>query len=163
MEQLSSQLSHYLWSLKKWEAHVETVVIPTPFTWFGCKYPQIKAESLQLKDIFVVVYRAKKMRIVSMSQYLWTWLYMITSSQDQRLSSILFLFSFIFVFISIYSVETEVTWSVVLSTERSGACPLQCWGLEICLNSHWISHVQGWAGFWRSICHREKSKALCLS
>ena len=32
MEQLSSQLSHYLWSLKKWEAHIETVVIPTPFT-----------------------------------------------------------------------------------------------------------------------------------
>ena len=35
MEQLSSQLSHYHWSLKKWEAHIETVVIPTPFTWFG--------------------------------------------------------------------------------------------------------------------------------
>ena len=48
MEQLSSQLSHYLWSLKKWEAHIETVVIPTPFTWFGCKYPQIKAVSLHL-------------------------------------------------------------------------------------------------------------------
>ncbi len=25
----------------KWEAHMQTVVIPTPFTWFGCKYPQI--------------------------------------------------------------------------------------------------------------------------
>ncbi len=70
-------LSHYFWSLNKWEAHMQTVVIPTPFTWFGCKYPQIKADSLQLKHI-VVVYRAKNVRIVSMSQYLWTWLYMRT-------------------------------------------------------------------------------------
>ncbi len=31
-------LSHYFWSLNKWEAHMQTVVIPTPFTWFGCKY-----------------------------------------------------------------------------------------------------------------------------
>ncbi len=60
---------------------MQTVVIPTPFTWFGCKYPQIKADSLQLKHILfvsfeiVVVYRAKNVRIVSMSQYLWTWLY----------------------------------------------------------------------------------------
>ncbi len=57
---------------------MQTVVIPTPFTWFGCKYPQIKADSLQLKHILlktiVVVYRAKNVRIVSMSQYLWTWL-----------------------------------------------------------------------------------------
>ncbi len=45
-------LSHYFWSLNKWEAHMQTVVIPTPFTWFGCKYPQIKADSLQLKHIF---------------------------------------------------------------------------------------------------------------
>ncbi len=79
MEQLRSQLSHYFWSLNKWEAHMQTVVIPTPFTWFGCKYPQIKADSLQLKHILfksiVVVYRAKNVRIVSMSQYLWTWLY----------------------------------------------------------------------------------------
>ncbi len=67
-------LSHYFWYLNKWEAHMQTVVIPTPFTWFGCKYPQIKADSLQLKHI-VVVYRAKNVRIVSMSQYLWTWLY----------------------------------------------------------------------------------------
>ncbi len=44
-------LSHYFWSLNKWEAHMQTVVIPTPFTWFGCKYPQIKADSLQLKHI----------------------------------------------------------------------------------------------------------------
>ena len=57
MEQLSSQLSHYLWSLKKWEAHIETVVIPIPFTWFGCKYPQIKAESLQLKHILFVSFQ----------------------------------------------------------------------------------------------------------
>ena len=72
-------LSHYLWSLKKWEAHIETVVIPTPFTWFGCKYPQMKAESTSCSFHFksiVVVYRAKKMRIVLMSQYLWTWLYL---------------------------------------------------------------------------------------
>ncbi len=60
---------------------MQTVVIPTPFTWFRCKYPQIKADSLQLKHILfvsksiVVVYRAKNVRIVSMSQYLWTWLY----------------------------------------------------------------------------------------
>ncbi len=38
----------------KWEAHMQTVVIPTPFTWFGCKYPQIKADSLQLKHILFV-------------------------------------------------------------------------------------------------------------
>ncbi len=38
----------------KWEAHMQTVVIPTPFTWFGCKYPQIKADSLQLKHILLV-------------------------------------------------------------------------------------------------------------
>ncbi len=70
----------------KWEAHMQTVVIPTPFTWFGCKYPQIKADSLQLKHILfvhlksiVMVYRAKNVRIVSMSQYLWTWLYVIYS------------------------------------------------------------------------------------
>ncbi len=24
-------LSHYFWSLNKWEAHMQTVVIPTPF------------------------------------------------------------------------------------------------------------------------------------
>ena len=29
-------LSHYFWSLKNWESYTETVVIPTPFTWFGC-------------------------------------------------------------------------------------------------------------------------------
>ncbi len=46
-------LSHYFWSLNKWEAHMQTVVIPTPFTWFGCKY-QIKADSLQLKHILFV-------------------------------------------------------------------------------------------------------------
>ncbi len=70
-------LSHYFWSLNKWEAHMQTVVIPTLFTWFGCKYPQIKADSLQLKQFLksiLVVYRAKNVRIVSMSQYLWTWL-----------------------------------------------------------------------------------------
>ncbi len=47
-------LSHYFWSLNKWEAHMQTVVIPTPFTWFGCKYPQIKADSLQLKHVVFV-------------------------------------------------------------------------------------------------------------
>ncbi len=47
-------LSHYFWSLNKWEAHMQTVVITTPFTWFGCKYPQIKADSLQLKHILFV-------------------------------------------------------------------------------------------------------------
>ncbi len=83
MEHLRSQLSHYFWSLNKWEAHMQTVVIPTPFTWFGCKYPQIKADSLQFKAHLVRfiwnplwwLYRAKMFRIVSMSQYLWTWLY----------------------------------------------------------------------------------------
>ena len=35
------------------------------FTQFGCKYPQIKAESLHSN-------RAKIMKIVSMSQYIWT-------------------------------------------------------------------------------------------
>ena len=34
-----------------------TVLIPTPFTWFGCKYPQIKAESLQLKHILFVSFQ----------------------------------------------------------------------------------------------------------
>lgn len=58
-------LSHYFWPLEKCEAHIKTVVIPTPFTGYGCKY-QIKAESLQLKlelklvsFISLVVYRAK--------------------------------------------------------------------------------------------------------
>ena len=61
---------------------METVVIPTPFTWFGFKYPRIKAEILQLKQILfhfkaiAVVYRAKTMRTVSMSQYIWTRLYL---------------------------------------------------------------------------------------
>ena len=50
-------LSHYFWSLKKWEAHIETVVIPTPFTWFGCKYPQIKAESLHIKYMLFVSFQ----------------------------------------------------------------------------------------------------------
>ncbi len=53
MEQLRSQLSHYFWSFNKWEAHMQTV-IPTPFTWFGCKYAQIKADRLQLKHILFV-------------------------------------------------------------------------------------------------------------
>ncbi len=85
-------LSHYFWSLNKWEAHMQTVVIPTPFTWFGCKYPQIKADSLQLKHIrsfhlksIVVVYRAKNVRIVSMSQYLWTWLYKCPLIQQPKI------------------------------------------------------------------------------
>ncbi len=42
------------WSLNKWEAHMQTVVIPTPFNLIGCKYPQIKADSLQLKHILFV-------------------------------------------------------------------------------------------------------------
>ncbi len=33
---------------------MQTVVIPTPFTLFGCKYPQIKPDSLQLKHILFV-------------------------------------------------------------------------------------------------------------
>ena len=52
-------LSHYFRSLKKWEAHIETVVIPTPFTWFGCKYPQIKAESLHIKHILFVSFQMR--------------------------------------------------------------------------------------------------------
>ncbi len=82
-------LSHYFGSLNKWEARMQTVVIPTPFTWFGCKYPQIKADSLQLKHILfvslesiVVVYRDKHVRIVSMSQYLWTWLYIFENLRN---------------------------------------------------------------------------------
>ncbi len=48
-------LSHYFWSLNKWEAHMQTVVIPTPFTWFGWWIIfQIKADSLQLKHILFV-------------------------------------------------------------------------------------------------------------
>ncbi len=35
-------LSHYFWSLNKWEAHMQTVVIPTPFTWFGCNTLKLK-------------------------------------------------------------------------------------------------------------------------
>ena len=95
MEQLSNQLSLYFWSLKKWEAHIQTVVIPTPFTYFECKYPQIKAESLQLKHILfhfksiVVLYKAKNIRIVSMPQYLWTRLFLkvqyITKDCIQRM------------------------------------------------------------------------------
>ncbi len=33
---------------------MQTVVIPTPFTGFGCKYPQINADSLKLKHILFV-------------------------------------------------------------------------------------------------------------
>lgn len=69
MEQLRSQLPNYFWSLNKWKAHLQIVAIPTAFTWFGCKYPQIKADSL--KSI-VLVYRAKNFLIVSMSQNVWT-------------------------------------------------------------------------------------------
>ncbi len=68
MEQLRNQLSHYFWSLNKWEAHMQTVVIPTPFTWFGCKYPQIKADSLQLKHFLFVSFEFENVRIVSMSK-----------------------------------------------------------------------------------------------
>ena len=50
-------LSKYFWSLKKWEAPVENVAIPTPFTWFGCKYPQIKAECLHLKQVLFVSFQ----------------------------------------------------------------------------------------------------------
>ena len=50
-------LSNYFWSLKKWKAHIKCVVIPTPFTWFGCKYPQIKAQSLHLKHILIVSFQ----------------------------------------------------------------------------------------------------------
>ncbi len=56
-------LSHYFWSLNKWEAHMQTVVIPTPFTWFGCKYPQIKADSLQLKHILFVCIEPKMLEL----------------------------------------------------------------------------------------------------
>ena len=33
------------------------VLIPTPFTRFGCKHPQIKAESLHLKHILIVPFQ----------------------------------------------------------------------------------------------------------
>ena len=33
-------------ALKKGKPHIKCAVIPTPFTRFGCEYPQIKAESL---------------------------------------------------------------------------------------------------------------------
>ncbi len=52
--QQTEALAHAGSTLNKWEAHMQTVVIPTPFTWFGCKYPQIKADSLQLKHILFV-------------------------------------------------------------------------------------------------------------
>ncbi len=35
---------------------ITTVVIPTPFTWLGCKYPQIKADSLQLKHLVCFIW-----------------------------------------------------------------------------------------------------------
>ncbi len=106
-------LSHYFWSLNKWEAHMQTVVIPTPFTWFGCKCPQIKADSLQLKHILfvslksiVVVYRAKNVRIVSMSQYLWTWLYVCLETQ-------------------IHWCSIQIQWSLLLKTDlkTTSICP----------------------------------------
>lgn len=59
----------------------EAVVIPTPFIWAGCKYPQTKAESPEhgvCFKPFVVVYIAKMMKIVSMFQYFWTWLYSLS-------------------------------------------------------------------------------------
>lgn len=40
-------------SLKTQEADIETVVILTPFTLFGCKCPQIKAQNLQLIHILL--------------------------------------------------------------------------------------------------------------
>ena len=36
-------LSPFIWSLKKWEAHIETVVIPTPFS------PDSDVNTLKLK------------------------------------------------------------------------------------------------------------------
>ena len=57
MEQLSSKLSNYFWSLKKGGSHIKCVVIPTAFTRFGCKYSQIKAESLHLKHIMIVLFQ----------------------------------------------------------------------------------------------------------
>ncbi len=35
----------YFWSLNKWEAHMQTVVILHLFTWFGCKYLKLKWQS----------------------------------------------------------------------------------------------------------------------
>ena len=37
--------------------HMKCVVMPTPFSQLGCKYPQIKAESLQLKHIMIVTFQ----------------------------------------------------------------------------------------------------------
>lgn len=39
-------ISSYFWSLKK--VRTTSAVIPTLLTRFGCKYPQIKAESLHI-------------------------------------------------------------------------------------------------------------------
>ena len=61
----SGHLSNYFWTLKKGGPLPKCLVIPTPFTWFGCKYIQIKAQSLHLKHILfhfksiVAVYTAK--------------------------------------------------------------------------------------------------------
>jgi len=50
-------LSNYFWFLKKEVPHIKCVVIPTAFTWCGCKFPQIKAESLLLKHIMIVSFK----------------------------------------------------------------------------------------------------------
>ena len=94
MDQRSSQLSNYFWSLKKGRPRIKCVVIPTPFTQFVCKYPQIKAESLHLKHIliFVVVHRATVMKTVHIYVDLpvCTYIYVLPSSRirTHTLSSI---------------------------------------------------------------------------
>ena len=42
-------LSHYFWSLKKWEAQIQTFVIPTTFTWFVVKSGDVNTLKLKLK------------------------------------------------------------------------------------------------------------------
>uniref|UniRef100_A0A8C5LNT6 Activator 1 subunit 5 n=1 Tax=Leptobrachium leishanense TaxID=445787 RepID=A0A8C5LNT6_9ANUR len=54
MEQLRSQLSHYLWSLNKWEAHLQTAVSPTPVE----KYrPQTLNDLISHQDILSTIQR----------------------------------------------------------------------------------------------------------
>ena len=53
--------------------NVTRVVIPTPFTRFGCKYPQIKAENLNLTHILIVSFQAKihiKLALTLITTYL---------------------------------------------------------------------------------------------
>ena len=82
-KQLRSQLPNYFWCLKMGGLLKQGDVNPTWTTQSGCKYTQIKDDSLHFNLIFIVsfeiqcngVQRAKRTEIVPLSKYLWTVFY----------------------------------------------------------------------------------------